>query len=46
MANFVVLNTNELNKVNGGLVNGDGGCVIIPGLPRIPTLPRRRWYVL
>ena len=44
MNNFVVLNANELNKLNGGavssLISGDGGCVRIPGIPRFPRFPR------
>lgn len=38
MTNFVKLNVNELNKINGGIITGlrggDGGCIFIP---RIPT---------
>ena len=44
MDNFIILNANELNKVNGGavssLIGGDGGCVKIPGIPRFPRFPR------
>ena len=34
MNNFVTLNANELNKIDGGLIR------IIPTIPTIPTLPR------
>lgn len=44
MTNFVKLNVNELNRVNGGIISGlrggDGGCILIPRIPT-PRFPRR-----
>ena len=40
MNNFVVLNANELNKIDGGLIRLPIRIPTTPTLPTIPTFPR------